>query len=147
MKLVPFQKDKSLVWNETIPHPMCPSHRADERMTACNRAESKKSAKYQSLLENYFFAPIAIDAFVAYGKQAEKTLVAVGAYLAARSGDAKSCMYFRQRLSVALHTGNTVRFEFALFLKKQNYKHLLSFHVYVYALLNCLMYIIRKIKK
>jgi hypothetical protein len=71
-------------------------------------AESRKQAKYSSLLPTFDFAPVAIETLGAWGPGAIDLIKDLGRRIATTTGENRSTFFFRQRLDIAVQRGNAV---------------------------------------
>jgi len=70
-------------------------------------AETDKCRKYNDLLDNYYFQPVAIETTGVYGKSTAPFLSCLARNLVDVSGDPREGQWFHQRLSLAMARGNT----------------------------------------
>ena len=94
---LPLKFGKSLTWIFTSPHPLCPCH-LNTPGSVAEIAEKKKNEKYESLQQNYFFTPIAIDTLGTYGPQAKQIISLIGKRLSAKHKDPRRLVYLRESL-------------------------------------------------
>jgi hypothetical protein len=111
---LPLKYGKSVAWDFTSPHPLCPSHLHTSGSVA-ELAEKKKNEKYASLQENYCFTPIAIDTLGSYGPQASQIIGLIGKRLAEKHKDRRRLAFLRQSLGIAIQRGNALTMLFSLF--------------------------------
>ena len=102
---------RPLIWDFTCPDTLAPSHvaaSASAAGSAAAQAEVNKRAKYSSLAQagNVQFAPLAIETLGTWGESATALCKELGARLASHSGDPRSLMFLKQRLSLAIQRGN-----------------------------------------
>ena len=71
-------------------------------------AETNKCRKYNDLLDNYYFQPVAIETTGVYGKSTAPFLSCLAKKLVDISGDPREGQWLHQRLSLAMVRGNTV---------------------------------------
>ena len=69
-------------------------------------AETDKCRKYNDLLDNYYFQPVAIETTCVYGKSTAPFLSFLGKKLAYISGNPRERQWRHQRLSLAVTRGN-----------------------------------------
>jgi hypothetical protein len=113
VSLLPYKCGKPLVWDFTCPHPLCISRLAQPNATEV--AESNKQMKYASLTENYFFVPVAIDTFGAYGTQAKKFVNYIGEKLSEKYNDHRRRAFLKQNIGIAIQRGNAKAMLFSIY--------------------------------
>jgi len=100
-----------MIWDFTCPDTFAPSHLSITQATgggAAEQAERNKSAKYAPLAPLYELVPVAIETLGAYGTSAWEFVGLLGARVARATGDKRSAVFLRQRISVAVQRGNVV---------------------------------------
>ncbi len=113
--LLPFHRGKSLVWDVTCPHPLITSNLVNfQSGKAAKDAEIKKTRKYQSLSEDFYFVPCAIETTGGYGPKAESLINKVASLLKEKTGDIRAGDFLKQRLSIAIQRGNSKTCLFSL---------------------------------
>jgi len=70
-------------------------------------AETDKCRKYNDLLDNYYFQPVAIETTGVYGKSTTPCLSCLTKKLVDISGDPTEGQWLHQRLSLAVVRGST----------------------------------------
>jgi len=70
-------------------------------------AETDKCRKYNDLLDNYYFQPVAIETTGVYSKSTAPFLSCLAKKLVGISGDPREVQWLHQRLSLAVVRGNT----------------------------------------
>ena len=70
-------------------------------------AETDKCWKYNDLLDNYYFQPVAIETTGVYGKSTAPFLSCLAKKLVDILGDTRERQWFHQRLSLAMFRRNT----------------------------------------
>jgi len=70
-------------------------------------AETDKCRKYNDLLDNYYFQPVAIETTDVYDKSTAPFLSCLAKKFVDISGDPRERQWFHQRLSLAVVRGNT----------------------------------------
>jgi len=70
-------------------------------------AETAKCRKYNALLYNYYFQPVAIETTDVHGKSTAPFLSCLAKKLVDISGDPRERQWLHQRLSLAVVRGNT----------------------------------------
>ena len=79
---------------------------AKEPGKGAEAAERKKVRKYDKLLNNYHFIPVAIETFGAWGKQGLKFIKEIGKKISQKNNDKNATNHIIQALSMAVHRGN-----------------------------------------
>ena len=75
--------------------------------TVATHAETDKCQKYNDLLDNYYFQPVAIETTGVYGKSIAPFLSCLAKKLVDISGDPRERQWLHQCLSLAVVIGNT----------------------------------------
>jgi len=86
-----------------------PSHyivRAAKLGSVTTDTETDKCRKYNDLLDNYYFQPVAIETTDVYGKSTATFLSCIANKLVDVSDDPRERQWLHQRLSLAVVRGN-----------------------------------------
>lgn len=115
--VMPFAHGKSLTWDVSCPHPMCPSHFSTNNATGklASSVETNKNRKYESLTPRFIFSPIVIDTMGAYGSSTSDTISDICQRIQRKTGSNHAGAYFRQRLAINIQKGNYLCIAFSLF--------------------------------
>ena len=73
---------------------------------AATRAEERKTEKYRDLAPNYHFTPLGFETLGNWGDTAISFIKELGSRLASATGEPRSTVFLRQRLSIAIQRGN-----------------------------------------
>jgi len=109
ISLIPWRRGKCLAWDVTCPDTFASSHvkrSAAAVASAADQAESNKRIKYRALEDMFHFVPIAIETTGVMGAEARSFLADLGRRLAVETGEPRSHIFLRQRLSMAVQRGN-----------------------------------------
>jgi len=112
LTLNPWYRGRSLVWDATVVDTFAESHyivSAAIPGSVATNAETDKCRKYNDLLDNYYFQPVAIETTgVLYGKStAPFFLSCLAKKLVDISGHPSEGQWLHQCLSLAMVRGNT----------------------------------------
>ena len=69
-------------------------------------AEGKKREKYKDLSPHCVFQPVAVETLGGLGKESLDFLRELGRRISEKDGDKRASLYLRQRLAVAVQSGN-----------------------------------------
>ena len=97
------------MWDYTCSDTLAWSHVQSTSQEAGNsalQAEKNKLRKYDYLLNNYIFVPVANETFGSWGQLGLKFLQDLGTRIADRTGEKRSSSYLFQSLSIATMRGN-----------------------------------------
>ena len=111
MSQVPWKGGKFLVWDATVPDTLAPSHVNQSAVNpgaAAHKSEMAKSIKYSAITRDHFFVPMAIETLGVFGVEAWRFITDLGARVAAATENKLATSQLRQRLSVAIQTGNSI---------------------------------------
>jgi hypothetical protein len=111
LTLIPWQGGKPLTWDVTVVSTLATSYAQSAGRGAGSVAEmaaDRKSVKYEQLLSNYIFQPIAFENLGPLNSSALDFINNLGDRLAASSGEAREASYLFQRFSVTLQRFNSV---------------------------------------
>ena len=95
-----------MIWDFTCADTVCQSYIKSTCRKAGEAArirEQVKTTKYASLSDNFFFCPIAIEAFGSFGSEGRKLVDEIGKKLQETTGEKKSKSFL---LSIANQRGN-----------------------------------------
>ena len=98
-----------MMWDFTCPDTLAPSHIPLSSATvgaAAEAAERNKVAKYAIFTQQYEVIPIAIETLGSSGCSATSFVEALGRRIMQATGDPRSTMFLRQRISIAIQRGN-----------------------------------------
>jgi len=110
LTLNPWYRGRSLVWDATVVDTFAESHyivSAAIPGSVATDAETDKCRKYNYLLDNYYFQPVAIETTGVYGKSTAPFLSCLEKKLVDISGNPRERQWLHQRLSLAVVRGNT----------------------------------------
>jgi len=110
LTLNPWYRGRSLVWDATVVDTFAESHyivSAAIPGSIATDAKTAKCRKYNDLLDNYYFQPVAIETTGVYGKSVALFLNCLAKKLVDISGDPRERQWLHQRLSLAVVRGNT----------------------------------------
>ena len=102
---VPWKKGR---WDATCPDTFAISHIQASSISAGSAAkiaEEKKIAKYSDLPAGIDFVPIAIETSGAWGEKGFELVRELGRRITAANFDARSAIFLRQRISLAVQRG------------------------------------------
>ena len=106
MNMVPMEQGKYPVWDATCVDTFCQSHwqrAAAEPGGAAAHAEEDKAKKYAHLDSMYLFKPVALETDGTIGPKSRDFLRELGKIV---TGEARSCTFLLQRISIAIQVGN-----------------------------------------
>ena len=109
--LVPWKSGQSLLWDATVSDTFAASYLAQTSKSAGSAAkqgETKKLRKYQSLLNQYCFVPIAMETGGIYGKDGLRFVKEIGRRITLNTGEERATSFLLQRLSIAIQRGNGI---------------------------------------
>jgi len=109
LTVLPWANGRCMVWDFTCPDSLAASHLNRAVVgpgSVANDAESRKSAKYQTLSPLYCFTPVAVETLGALGDEASIFFRDIGQRIATVTGEPRSYQFLMQRLSVSVQRGN-----------------------------------------
>ena len=74
--------------------------------SSAEQAEKSKLTKYDYLLNNYYFVPVANETFGSWGQLGLKFIQDLGTRIADRTGEKRSASFLFQSISIATQRGN-----------------------------------------
>ena len=107
--LFPWRRGKPLVWDVTCVSTLAASNvqlSIGEPGAAASRAEERKSVKYSDLAQNYVFTPLGFETMGHWGPSTVNFVQELGRLLAQATGEPRSTVFLRQRMSIAIQRGN-----------------------------------------
>ena len=105
----PYKQGKCLTWDFTCVNTISDSYVlecAKEASKGAAAAEYKKDRKYESLLENYIFIPIAVESFGSWGQRGMKFIKEIGRKIREKTGDKNATRHIVQAISMSVQRGN-----------------------------------------
>ena len=105
-----WKEGKNLLWDVTVADTLCASHvnRCSKYPgAAAEKLESNKFTTYRELLDNYYFVPVGIETFGAWGPEGHKLIKEIGKKLKEVTGEQRSTFFLTQRISMAIQRGNS----------------------------------------
>jgi hypothetical protein len=109
LTLIPWSKGRCMVWDFTCTDTYAGSYINETSITpgsAAIKAEERKSKKYENLINDFIFIPVAIETSGIWGPQALKLIHEIGKKIRIATGEARSTSYLIQRISIAIQRGN-----------------------------------------
>lgn len=109
MTLIPWEFGKSIIWDFTCVDTLAPSHISSSSLSAGSAAlsaEKLKSQKYNNLLSNYIFCPVAIETLGVFGPKAIEFINNIGKKISIVTHDPRATTFLTQRISIAIQRGN-----------------------------------------
>ena len=103
--LVPWQSGQPLAFDCTCIDSFAPSRQHCQPGVALVKKEAEKRAKYADL-RGHLFSPVAVETLGRWGPQSFAFLKELGRRLNSVSGDSRSSLFLRHRLSAAVTRGN-----------------------------------------
>ena len=109
--LIPWKRGRMLLWDATVVDTFATSYIKKTSMNAGSAAklvENKKVQKYQSLLSEYYFVPVAIETGGSWGKDGLRFVKEIGQRITTSTGDQRATSFLIQRISIAIQRGNAI---------------------------------------
>ena len=107
--LIPWIRGKCLAWDATIPDTLAASHLSSTSSqvgAAAAHASASKIQKYGSLLNTYYFVPVAIETLGVWNVEGLELMREIGRRTSVITGDPRETHFLLQRLAVAVQRGN-----------------------------------------
>ena len=105
----PWKHEKFLAWDATVVDAFCKSHiiaRSIESRSSAKFTEILKSRKYQGLVGNFHFQPVAFETTGCCGPSTSSFVKELGRKVIEASGDPLEAVWLRQKISLAIARGN-----------------------------------------
>ena len=105
LTLTSWKEGKCLIWDVTVADTVCQSYVnqcSNNSGAAAVTRESQKTSKYKNLANDYYFVPIGIETFGAWGTEGHKLIKAIGKRIMEVTGEIKSTSYLFQRISMSI---------------------------------------------
>jgi hypothetical protein len=109
--IIPWSMGRCLAWDATIRDTFCQSYidiTARQAGAAAEKAASSKKTKYASLEHSHIFVPVAAETSGCWSSESLKFIKELGKRISVATGDPRETAYLFQRLSVAIHSGNSI---------------------------------------
>ena len=109
LTLFPYKEGKCLVWDFTCTDSLANSHikeTLNQPGAAAIKAEKLKITKYKQHQKDYFFVPIAVEAFGGWGPDGAALIKSLGKKIQDKSGKKRSTFFLFQSISLAMQRGN-----------------------------------------
>ena len=109
MTLFPYKLGRCLVRDATVADTFASSNIiecATKVGSAAAKSEHSKRQKYIQLAESYIFEPLAFETTGVCGDSTSQVIKELGSRLRSVSGDTRETAWLRQRISVAILSGN-----------------------------------------
>ena len=107
--LTTWTEGKCLIWDFTCADPLCDSYVKKASKEACSAAsvrEDKKVEKYMNLSDNYYFVPVGMETYGAFGPQGLKLLKKIGKKISEVTWEKRSTYFLLQSISMATQRAN-----------------------------------------
>jgi len=109
--LLPWKRGVPMIWDYMCPDSLAPSHLLITGGTAGSAAEVAEGAKmhkYSTFSPSYNIIPVAIQTLGAYGSSALSFVGDLGSRITRCTGEHRSTLFLRQRISVVMQRGNAI---------------------------------------
>ena len=106
-----WRNGKCLIWDFTCADTLCKSYvkkASIEVGSAAAGREDKKVDKYSNLSDLYYFVPVGIETYGAYGPQGLKLVKQIGKKIQDATCEKLSTFYLLQRILMAIQRGNAI---------------------------------------
>ena len=113
LTLIPWQREKSLTWDATVPDIVADSYlhlTSTKAGGAAENAATRKEDKYVDLQQTYTFIPLAFETFGPINVKGVEFLQELGHHLVANSDDNRQTSFSFQRISITLQRFNAITF-------------------------------------
>ena len=103
-----WKQGKPLIWDFTCCDTLCDSYVKSSSRCASSAAalrEDQKINHYKDLT-NYFFVPVAVETYGAWGPRGIKLIKEIGKKMCEITGEKRSTFFLSQSISVAIQRGN-----------------------------------------
>ena len=103
-----WKQGKPLIWDFTCCDTLCDSYVKSSSRCASSAAalrEDQKINHYKDLT-NYFFVPVAVETYGAWGPRGIKLIKEIGKKMREITGEKRSTFFLSQSISVAIQRGN-----------------------------------------
>ena len=110
LTLTSWKEGKCLIWDVTVADTVCQSYVyqcSKDPGAAANIRETKKTLKYNNLSNDYYFVPIGIETFGAWGPEGLKLVKMIGRKIMEATGEKRASAFLFQRISTAIQRGNS----------------------------------------
>jgi len=107
--LVPWFRGRYLLWDDTCPDTLAPSHVGGSAVMAgatADQAESAKNIKYESFTVSYDFVAVVIETLGPWGPTGLSFVHEIGRRITQVTGDERAAVFHRQHLFLAVQRGN-----------------------------------------
>jgi hypothetical protein len=111
LTLIPWREGRCLCWDVTVICPLAASYLPSACGASGSVAElaaDRKTQKYQTLLADYHFAPLAWESLGLPSKDASRLLIDLGRRTSELTGDDRATSFLFQRVSVLLVRFNSI---------------------------------------
>jgi hypothetical protein len=111
MTMIPVTFGKPWIWDFTCKDTYAPSYvmqSSIEAGRAAKLAEVVKRNKYQNLMEQFHFIPIAIETSGVFGNEAKSFFKFIGKKISEFTMERRSYEYLVQRISLILQRSNAI---------------------------------------
>ena len=109
LSMIPWARGKCLIWDATCVHRSAESYNNISHLEGSSvaaAAEAKKTTKYERLMTDWVFQPVAVETLGGFGPSTLTFLRKLGSMLSEASGDAREGRFLRQRLAMQVQIGN-----------------------------------------
>ena len=99
MTLTTWKNGKCLIWDVTVADTVCQTYvdQCSKKVGAAAEArENSKTSKYTDLSESYWFTPIGIETYGAWGSEGHKLVKDIGKKVMEETGEKRSTFFLFQ---------------------------------------------------